>query len=98
MARARRLPRAARRDRAACAAPAAAAPPGRRPRGPSNTRLPVPTNVQRCAAAADQADMAEHCLRCLKPVAERDGYENRVGETLCNGCYHQLWRQKADEP
>jgi hypothetical protein len=35
---------------------------------------------------------------CLTGVPERDGYENSVGETLCNGCHAQLWRQKADQP
>lgn len=35
---------------------------------------------------------------CLKGVPERDGYENSVGETLCNGCHAELWRQKADQP
>ena len=42
--------------------------------------------------------MRAHCLHCLKPLAERDGYENSVGETLCNPCYAELWRDKADQP
>lgn len=37
-------------------------------------------------------------MRCLKQMSERDGFENSSGETLCNGCYHELWREKADGP
>ena len=40
----------------------------------------------------------ERCMRCLKGLRERDGYENSVGETLCDDCYGQLWRAKADRP
>ena len=37
-------------------------------------------------------------MHCLRPLADRDGYENSVGETLCNDCFAELWKSKADEP
>ena len=37
-------------------------------------------------------------MYCLATVPERDGFENSVGETLCNGCHAELWRLKADVP
>ena len=37
-------------------------------------------------------------MHCLKDLSDRDGFENSAGETLCDDCFHELWRQKADEP
>ena len=47
---------------------------------------------------ADDRDVSEHCVHCLKPLADRDGYENSLGETLCDACYGELWKRKADQP
>ena len=37
-------------------------------------------------------------MHCLKPLADRDGYENSIGETLCNDCFGELWKRKAETP
>jgi hypothetical protein len=37
-------------------------------------------------------------MHCLRSLGDRDGFENSSGETLCNGCFHELWREKADMP
>ena len=39
--------------------------------------------------------MREQCVKCLRPVSEREGYENSVGETLCDDCYRVMFARKA---
>ena len=39
--------------------------------------------------------MQEHCFKCLSAVPEREGYENSVGETLCNDCYRVMFAHDA---
>jgi hypothetical protein len=39
--------------------------------------------------------MQEHCFKCLSAVPEREGYENSVGETLCNECYRVMFATKT---
>ncbi len=33
-------------------------------------------------------------MKCLSSVPDDDGYQNSIGETLCNGCYMELWGPK----
>ena len=42
--------------------------------------------------------MSQRCITCLSPVNDRAGYENSVGETLCDGCFGILWSRKRAEP
>jgi hypothetical protein len=30
-------------------------------------------------------------MGCLRPISDRSGYENSIGETLCNPCYLTMW-------
>ena len=33
-------------------------------------------------------------MKCLASVPDDDGYENSIGETLCDGCFVELWGHK----
>ena len=42
--------------------------------------------------------MTDRCIKCSAPVPEDDGYENSIGETMCNTCYVELFNAKAVPP
>lgn len=41
--------------------------------------------------------MSHSCVKCMTSVGERDGYENSIGEAICNPCFQLLWSRKKPE-
>ena len=55
--------------------------------------------VNRCAGTADEGRVTtDRCIKCMVPVAADDGYENSVGEAMCNECHAELWAAKIVAP